>query len=121
MNGIEKITKRILDDAQAEIDGILAQAEEESAAILARYETTATKEYEDLMRRGTERANEREENLSGAAQLEARKVTLAAKQAMLDKAFDQAATTLAKLPQKAYISLSAKLAARSSFQSEYRP
>ena len=115
MNGIEKITKRMLDDAQVEIDGIVKQAEDEAAAILARYEAQASREYDELYRRGAERAQEREENLAGAAQLEARKDTLAAKQSMLDKAFQQAATKLSSLTEAQYITLLAKLAASSSF------
>lgn len=115
MNGIEKITQRILDDAQAEIDEVLGKAEAEAASIRARYEGLAQREYEDLKRRSTERAKEREENLAGASHLEARKDTLAAKQSMLDRAFSLAAEELTKLPETDYIALLSALASSSSY------
>lgn len=115
MNGIEKITGRIMSDAQAEVDEVLGKAEAEAASIRARYESQAQREYEDMTRRGVAHANEREENLAGAAQLEARKDTLAAKQSMVDRAFALASEKLLKLPEAEYISLLAKLAAKSSF------
>lgn len=115
MNGIEKITDRILSDAQAEADEVLAKAETEAASILARYEAQAQREYEELKRRGTARAAEREENLAGASSLEARKDTLAAKQGVLDLAFAQAAERLRALSTENYVALLAALAAKSSF------
>lgn len=115
MTGIEKITQRIAADAQLEIDEVLAKANAEAADITAKYEAQAAREKEDFVRRGNERADEREENLSGAASLEARKETLAAKQTMLDKAFALAGEKLAQLSDEDYISLLASLAAKSSF------
>lgn len=115
MNGIEKITERILSDAQAEINEVLQKAEGEAASIRARYEAQAQREYEDITRRGAANAQEREENLAGASHLEARKDTLAAKQGMVDRAFALASEQLSKLPEADYISLLAKLAAKSSF------
>jgi len=115
MNGIEKITQRILEDAQAEIDQILGNAESEADSIHAKYNSQAQREYEELVRRGIERAKEREENLAGSAMLEARKETLAAKQKMIDKAFDLAAKKLSKLSEEDYVSLLASLAASSSY------
>lgn len=115
MNGIEKITGRIISDAQAEIDEVLSKAEAEAASIRARYESQAKREYEELTRRGSAHAQEREENLAGASHLEARKDTLAAKQSMVDRAFTLASKQLSSLPEADYISLLAKLAAKSSF------
>lgn len=114
MNGIEKITTRILDDAQAEIDEVLSRAEAEAASIRARYESQAKHDYEESTRRGAERAREREENLAGASLLEARKETLNAKQKMLDKAFFLAAEKLRGLSDQDYLSLLASLAAAAS-------
>ena len=51
MNGIEKITQRIDQDAQAEIDAIIAQAQTEADAITARYAAQAEKEKEKAIAR----------------------------------------------------------------------
>ncbi len=118
MNGIEKITQRIIEDAQNEAKSILDKAEAEAAALLAQFETQATRESEEILRRGFERAQEREKNLAGTAQMEARKDTLAAKQKMLDAAFTLAETKLKSLPQAEYITLLGSLAAQSSFSGE---
>ena len=114
MNGIEKITGRILDDAQAQADEIISQAQAEAAQIRAQYQAQAEKEFADTTRRGTERATEREENLVGAAHLEARKQTLAAKQAMVDKAFLRAHDSLRALSGQEYIAFLANLAANAA-------
>ena len=92
MNGIEKITQRIDQDAQAEIDKILGDARSQAVEILARYEEQARKESQEILARGEKNAAEREERLASVAQMEAKKLTRATKQEMLDKAFDLALT-----------------------------
>lgn len=114
MNGIEKITGRILDDAQQEADRILAEAEAEANTIRTQYEAQAARERDEILRRGTERAQEREGNLAGAAQLEARKDILAAKQVVLDKAFTLAEQQLRAIKGDEYVSLLANLATQAS-------
>lgn len=114
MNGIEKITQRIDQDAQAEIDQILGDARRQAAEILARYEAQAQKEAEELQARGEKNAAEREERLASVAQMEAKKLMLATKQEMLDKAFALALEQLASLPEDEYIALLAALAAKAA-------
>ena len=48
MNGIEKITQRIDQDAQAEIDRVLGDARSEAAQIAARYQAQAGTEAAEL-------------------------------------------------------------------------
>ena len=48
MNGIEKITQRIAAQAQAEIDGVLAQARDEAARITSSYRAQAEAEAREL-------------------------------------------------------------------------
>lgn len=114
MNGIEKITQRIDQDAQTEIDQILGDARHQAAEILARYEAQAQKEAEELQARGEKNAAEREERLASVAQMEAKKLMLATKQEMLDKAFALALEQLASLPEDEYIALLAALAAKAA-------
>ena len=114
MNGIEKITQRIDQDAQSEIDKILGDARSQAVEILARYEEQARKESQEILARGEKNAAEREERLASVAQMEAKKLTLATKQEMLDKAFDLALDRLVSLPDEEYVALLADLAARAA-------
>jgi len=114
MNGIEKITGRISADAQQEIDQISAAAEAEAREITARYEAQSKREYDEILARGKVRAQEREERLASVARLEAKKLVLAAKQEMLDKAFEYAHNELLELPEQDYVKLLSGLAAAAS-------
>ena len=114
MDGIEKITGRIAQDAGREIDGILAEARRQVDEITARYEAQAQRESEEIVARGRRNADERVERLASVAQLDARKLELAAKQEMLAKAYDLALEKLLNLPDKEYVDLLAGLAVKAS-------
>lgn len=109
MNGIDKITQRIDSDTEKEIDGILSAAKAEAASIAEKYQAQAKKEAADLAVRNEKTAAEREERLVSVSQMEARKVTLAAKQDMVEEAFRLALHKLCNLPDDAYINTVAKL------------
>ena len=114
MDGIEKITGRIAADASQEIAAIQAEARRQADEIAGRYEAQARRESEDILARGRRAADERVERLASVAQLDARKLELAAKQEMLSKAYDLALEKLVNLPDKEYVSLLADLAVRAS-------
>ena len=114
MDGIEKITGRIAADAEREIDAILADARSQADAIAARYDAQARREAEELVARGRRNAEERVERLASVAQLDARKLELAAKQEMLGKAYDKALEQLTSLPDSEYTALLADLIVQAS-------
>lgn len=114
MDGIEKITGRIAEDAGREIDSLLADARRQADEITARYEAQAQRESEDIISRGKRNADERVERLASVAQLDARKLELAAKQEMLARAYDLALEQLLNLPEKEYVALLADLAVKAS-------
>ena len=114
MDGIEKITGRIAEDAGREVDGILTEARRQADEITARYEAQAKRESEEILSRGRRNAEERVERLASVAQLDARKLELAAKQEMLSKAYDLALEKLVNLPDKEYVNLLADLAVKAS-------
>lgn len=114
MTGIEKITDRILGDAQAEVDAVLADAKQQAESITAKYQAQAKRESNDLLTRGANAAAEREAHLNSSAQMEAKKLILAAKQEMLDRAFDEALRQLNRLPDRKMTQLLAKLAQQAS-------
>ena len=114
MDGIEKITGRIADDGQREADAILAEARRQAGEIAARYEAQAKKESEEIVARGRRSAGERVERLAGVAQLDARKLELAAKQELLKQAYGLALEKLETLPDDQAVALLADLAVRAS-------
>lgn len=114
MNGIDRITGRIDQDAQKEIDEITAQARSQADEITRSFQAQAQRESQEIVDRGRRNADERMERLASVAQLEARKMELAAKQEMLAKAFDQALAELTNLPEADYVSLLANLAVKAS-------
>ena len=97
MDGIEKITGRIAADTEAEIASIQAEARRQADEITARYEAQAKREAEEIAARGRRSAEERQARLASVAQLDARKLELAAKQEMLAKAYDRAMERLTRL------------------------
>lgn len=114
MDGIEKITGRIAEDVGREIDEINAEARRQADEIAARYDAQAKRESEEIVARGRRNADERVERLASVAQLECRKLELAAKQEMLSKAYDKALELLLDLPEREYVDLLANLAVRAA-------
>ena len=114
MNGIEKIIDRISGDAQAEIDAILDEARAEAAKITAKYEAQAKAEADEILKRGSAAAAEREDRLASMAQMEGRKAELAAKQEVIEEAFELALKKLQALPEDQYVELLAGLAVKAS-------
>jgi V/A-type H+-transporting ATPase subunit E len=114
MTGIENITGRIQADADAEIAQIRQDATAQVEQIQADYETLSRQEAEEIVEKGQKMADERGARLVSAAQMEAKKMTLAAKQEVLDEAFALALEKLTKLPEEEYVTLLANLIVKAS-------
>lgn len=109
MNGLDKITQRIADDAQAQADAILRQGEADAKAIAHDWEDKARAESGAILAQGEKAAKERLERLDSMAQMEGKRLLLSAKQEMIAQAFDAALDKLLSLPQEEYVELLAKL------------
>ena len=109
MNGIERIIQRIDSETQEEIDRIQAGAEAKAAEEEEKYRAQAARETEELSARNLRAAAEYEERLVSVSQMEARKVTLGAKQEMVEQAFDLALERLCGLPDEPYADAAAQL------------
>jgi len=114
MNGIERIKARIEADARLENDRILADAKAKAAEIAAAYKAQADTEAAELAAKGEKLAAEREERLVSAAQMEARKVQLAAKQAQVEKVYALALEKLCAMPAEQYLDILAELLEKAS-------
>ena len=114
MNGIEKITAKIQQDAEAEVQALMAQTEEKVAAIQAQAQAQAQQERDAILTRGRKAADERLERLESAAQMEQRKLVLAAKQEVVGEAFEKAVEHLCTLPDAELVKLLTALAVEAS-------
>ena len=120
MEGIEKITAKIAEDAQAEVSRLMAETDEKVKAIQTSAAAQAQQEANEIVEKGRMAAAERLERLGSAAQMERRKLELSAKQEVLGEAFDLALSKLCALPEKDYINLLTKLALEASSSGKER-
>ena len=74
MEGIEKITAKIAQDAQAEISQLMAETDQKVQAVRANAAAQARQEANDIVEKGRAAASERLERLSSASQMERRKL-----------------------------------------------
>ncbi len=114
MKGTEKIIAHIRSDAEAQAGAILAQAEQQCAAIREDYEAKARERYNERLRAGQKACEDRVDSMDRIARMEAKKGLLALKQEMVSKSFELACEKLVKLPEADYVALLAKLAAAAS-------
>ena len=114
MDGIEKITARIQADGQAELDRLKEDVRQQLQTIHTQTQDQVDRERQDILSRGEKAAAERLERLKSAAEMEKRKLALAAKQEVLGEAFDLALDKLCSLPEEDYIALLTRLAVEAS-------
>ncbi|NMB40480.1 MAG: hypothetical protein GX996_00870 [Firmicutes bacterium] len=101
--GAERISRRILNDARAQAEKIVAEATEKANGIRAGAEKETAERKERILERAQKEAEEQKRRILGMAQLDARKDMLAAKQEMIEKAFEQALAELTNLEKDAYL------------------
>lgn len=109
MNGIENIVRRLNEDAQREIDRILAAAKAEADEVTAHYERLAKQETDTRTVQQEQAAAEQERRLISAAQAEARKTVLLAKQDLVAQTYACALKKLRALSEAEYTAVLAEL------------
>lgn len=100
--GAEKISRRILSDAQSKVEALLAEAGEKADAIIAVVEKEAAQRKGQILEDAGKEVVEQKRRILGMAQLDARKETLEAKQELIAEAFRQALEKLADFEEEAY-------------------
>ena len=111
MNNIEKITERILADAQAQADELLAQAKQEAAQIKARCQAQAQAEYDRILSQGEIDAATQLQRLDSADEAQGRRAILTEKQEQLELTFQAALERLCRMDDAERASFLAQLAA----------
>ena len=114
MNGLERITSRIEAQAQSEVEAILDAGKAETKRIVDTWRTRIDAEERALADKNEKAAAEREERLKSAAEMDARKTILAAKQEMVEKAYALALDRLCGMSGDEKIKLLGDLLVRAS-------
>ncbi|HIS67471.1 MAG TPA: hypothetical protein IAC18_07885 [Candidatus Scatomorpha merdipullorum] len=118
MKGIDKITSRILADAEAECAAVRKESDERCAAIKAEAEKKAQEEYWRLVREGVKDTEQRVQRMDRTARLEARKSVLNMKQEAVSRAFELARDRIAELPERDYVGFLARQAAEAAISGQ---
>ena len=114
MKGIDKITSRIIADAEAECRDVKRESDERCAAVRAENEKRAQDEYWRLVREGVKDTEQRVQRMDRTARLEAKKSVLNMKQEAVSRAFALAKDKIAELPERDYVAFLAREAAEAA-------
>ncbi len=102
------ILERIASDARAEADAIIAEAEEHAASIRAEALARANAQAERIVEQARREAELQADTVVASARLKARDATLAARVALVERAFDELERALLALPDEVYTDLFAR-------------
>ena len=118
MKGTEKIIAHIKADAEAQVNAILAQAEQQCAGIRGDYDKQAAALYAERLRLGVKETQDKVDSAQRIARMEGRKEMLSAKQELVSRCFAEAQKRIVSLPEEQYVAFLAKLAAQASVTGE---
>lgn len=114
MNGIEKITEKIIQEANFDAEKVIEEAKKDAEKIISKYKDKAAAAAAEIEETGGKQAKSQEMKYSSNAGLEARKTLLLQKQELITQAFDKALVKLTSLPKDKYTDLLARLAANAA-------
>ncbi len=114
MEGLNKISARIEQDARNEAAKVIQAAEDEASMLLNTARADARAKADAVLKEGRRRADERQERLTGLYAMEARRQRLFCQQELIDEAFRRAEEALNALSPDQKATLCARLAAKAS-------
>ena len=109
MDGIDRISQRIIEDAQAEAAGVIEDAQDRARSLKDRRTIEVEKNNERLHRENSDKAQERKRRMLAVAQLEMRKDILTVKQELIDKAMEEARKAIIHMPREEYRDMIARM------------
>lgn len=101
--GIEKITSKIIEDAEMQARSIAEEAQKQADEILNRAENEAEQKIGDAERRGKEDKQKVISRRKSVADIDSRKMLLQTKQEKLEACFTEAARRAAELDEAEYV------------------
>ena len=102
---IEKITSKILAQAEELKDQVMAEAKEKSDGVLAEAEVKAAELVKESQERGLEEKEKIISRRKSVAEIDSRKVVLAKKQEIIAETFEKAAAAITGMNEDEYINL----------------
>jgi len=114
MNGLEKITQRIVAEANAECMSVAAEGNKRCAAITAEFEEKAKAAYEAALAQGRKEIDDQVQRQERNVRLDVKKELLGLKQDLVGTAFLMAREKLLKMPREEYVQFLASLAAEAA-------
>ena len=114
MKGTEKIIAHIQADAKAQVDAILAQAEQQCAGIRGDFDKKAAEIYAERGRAAVKETQDRGGGTRPIDRVAGRKNMLAAKQELVSRSFQKALEQIVSLPEDRYVDFLAKLATQAA-------
>ncbi len=109
MEQVEKIVKKINEDAEAEASKILNEARTQAEKIKRDANVEADEIYSEILPKYEREAEQEKQRIVANAKLRARKAVLDAREDVIKLAFNAAGTKLQKLPKKDYTKVLEKL------------
>ena len=103
MSNVKNITSKILKDAEAGKENILATAEEEKNKILSKKISSANEIAQEILEKAEIEAKSKKERVISGAKLKARNEKLAAKQEVIEEVFSKSVETLCKLNDREFV------------------
>lgn len=118
MKGVEKITERILAEANEAANAAKSEAEAKAKEILEEFEGKAKQTYEQMVANGRTEAAAAAERKVRTAKLQAKKDILGTKQEFINKAYTIAQESILAMPEDEYVGLLARKACEASVSGE---
>lgn len=103
MSNVKNITSKILKDAEAGKENILATAEEEKNKILSKKVSSANEIAQEILEKAEVEAKSKKERVISSAKLKVRNNKLAAKQEIIDEVFEKSIDELTKLSKEDFL------------------
>ena len=103
MSNVKNITSKILKDAEARKENILAAAEEEKNKILSKKASAANEIAQEILQKAETDAKSKKERVISSAKLKVRNNKLAAKQEIIDEVFENSINKITELPKEQFL------------------
>lgn len=103
MSNVKNITSKILKDAEAGKENILAAAEEEKNKILSKKASAANEIAQEILQKAEADAKSKKERVISSAKLKVRNNKLAAKQEIIDEVFEKSINKLTELSKQQFL------------------
>ncbi|MDU7454177.1 MULTISPECIES: V-type ATP synthase subunit E [Clostridium] len=103
MSNVKNITSKILKDAEAGKENILATAEEEKNKILSKKISSANEIAQEILEKAEVEAKSKKERVISSAKLKVRNNKLAAKQEIIDEVFEKSIDKLTELSKEEFL------------------